>query len=197
MNDHVDPAPFFIGWSNDFPAALRRFYLVVGLSVFALFALLGLLAGNGVDNGSLNIFSAITGYQAKPEPWLGDQHYAGTITLLPYPILHASSSPGAPVEKSILLSGSGKRGAPITAATDRLQAFGGILRRGDIDMLVIDDAPTPTGLVEAPPRPEPPRRSPPGRSSLIMNRPPACRIPSSARAVPCATRRPVRLAPSI
>jgi hypothetical protein len=135
-------APFFIGWSGRLPPELVRFYLAVGLFVVAAFAGLGLSLGSGVDDPSRNLFAALPGANvAKPDGWLGDQKFDGVLTLRPYPVLHVSSARGGRVERSMLLSGSGKRGVVTDETAHRVSAEGGLLRRGDIDTLVVDDPP--------------------------------------------------------
>lgn len=156
MSEHSREAPFFIGWSNHLPQGLRGFYVAVGIMILGLFSFLGIVGGSRIDDPAVNLFSSIsTRVPPKPEPWLGDQRFTGTVTHRPYPILHVSAAPGARIERSILLSGSGKRGASVADTSGRIEAVGGLLRRGDIDMLVIDDSPVQTGVAEAPPKAQP------------------------------------------
>jgi hypothetical protein len=146
----VDDGTFFIGWSGRVPRAHSRFLLGGGAAVLAGFAALGLLLGASIDDPSHNLF----GPAATPEGWQSDQKFTGVLTLSPYPVLHVSAGPGAPVLRSMLLSGSGKRGVEMNEMAHRVEANGGLLRRGDIDMLVLDENPAPLSDAATPPRVE-------------------------------------------
>ena len=148
--------PFFIGWSGKLPRELVRFYLGVGLVALVVFGGLGLFLGGGIDDPSRNLFAARPGQSvAKPEGWMGDQKFSGSLTLLPYPVLHVSASAGGPVERSMLLSGSGKRGVETRETARRVVAEGGLLRRGDIDMLVVDEPVNVSAEKASPPAVQP------------------------------------------
>jgi hypothetical protein len=143
MSLHASDEPFFIGWSGKLPGSLGRFYLVVGLLFVSLFALLGLALGSQVDNPAQNLFVGHSSSpQAKPLGWQGDQHFEGALTMRPYPLLHVAPSDGSGAQRTLLLSGYGKRGPEIVGSPTRVSAMGGLLKRGDIDMLVMDDPPT-------------------------------------------------------
>jgi hypothetical protein len=128
---------FFIGWTGRAPKAHVSFLTCVGVAVLVSFGAIGMMLGAAIDDPSRNLF----GPSVKPEGWQGDQSFNGVLTLKPYPVLHVSMAPGASAVRSMLLSGSGKRGADVTETAHRVTAAGGLLRRGDIDMLVVDDSP--------------------------------------------------------
>jgi hypothetical protein len=149
-----DPAqdPFFIGWSGKLPPELKRFYLSVGFVMVSLFGGIGLFLGSAIDDPSRNLFADRPGANvAKPLGWISDQKFLGTLTLHPYPVLHVSSVAGGPVERSVLLSGSGKRGVETRETAHLVTAEGGLLKRGDIDMLVVDEPVTIDARAAAPP----------------------------------------------
>ena len=143
MSLNTSEEPFFVGWSGKLPGSLARFYLVAGFLFVGLFALLGLVLGSQVDNPALNLFAGLSSSpQAKPLGWQGDQHFEGALTLRPYPLLHVATTDGSATQRTFLLSGYGKRGPEIVGASSRVAVVGGLLKRGDIDMLVMDDPPT-------------------------------------------------------
>jgi hypothetical protein len=135
----MSDGPFFIGWSNRLPAAWIPFHVAVAIVLLTGFTALGYLMGRHLDDPGRNVLARAGAPQARPDGWQGDQTFAGTLTLRPYPVLHVSTAPGGPVTRSMLLSGSGKRGATVPATSHRVQAVGGLVHRGDIDMLVVDD----------------------------------------------------------
>ena len=142
MSLQTSDEPFFIGWSGKLPKGLTRFYLLVGLLFVSGFALLGLAMGSQVDNPSNNLFAGRSSIsQAKPLGWQGDQRFEGALTYRPYPLLHLPTADGNGTQRTLLLSGYGKRGPEIEGSPSRAMAIGGLLKRGDIDMLVMDDPP--------------------------------------------------------
>jgi hypothetical protein len=144
--------PFFIGWSGKLPPELIRFYLCVGFVVLALFGGLGLFLGSAIVDPAGNLFADRPGASvAKPVGWMSDQKFVGALTLHPYPVLHVSSAAGGPVERSVLLSGSGKRGVETRETGHLIIAEGGLLKRGDIDMLVVDEPVMIDARAAAPP----------------------------------------------
>lgn len=137
---------FFIGWSKQIHQSLGRFYSVVGVLFLTAFPLVGIAMGSHVDDPGRNLFASIAGsVQAVPQPWLSDQKFQGTLTLKPYPVLHVADVPGGPITRSLLLSDSGKHGATVPDTRDRVEALGGLVQRGDIAMLVLDDPPKVLG----------------------------------------------------
>jgi hypothetical protein len=130
---------FFIGWSRQVPRDLLRFYAVTACLVLVAFVSLGFVTGRQLDDPARNLFATSGGAQARPDGWQGDQHFTGVLTYRPYPVLHASAKAGGPIERSLILSGSGKRGATVPTTDRRVEAVGGLVKRGDIDMLVMDD----------------------------------------------------------
>ena len=156
MSAKTSDDAFFIGWSGKLPNGLGGFYMAVGGIFIAVFVLIGLALGGNVDNSSRNLFAGVANAnapQAKVEGWQGDQHFDGSLTLRPYPLLHGAGGAGA--TRSLLLSGYGKRGPEITPGLGKVTAVGGLLKRGDIDMLVMDDPPTAQQGAATPPVAQP------------------------------------------
>jgi hypothetical protein len=152
----VPNEPFFIGWSGRLPAGLRAFYVSVTVCVVLIFAGLGLLMGRNIDDPGLNLFAQRASESiAKPELWVSNQKFTGSLSLLPYPVLHIVSGDGVSVLRSILLSGSGKSGVETTEATYQVSAVGGLLKRGDIDMLAVDELTVVNTKKATPPLPQP------------------------------------------
>jgi hypothetical protein len=148
--------PFFIGWSNSPPAAILRFSLACGLGLLLILGLLGYGLGSAIDDPSRNLFAGISSApQTKPQDWLGDQVLTGVLTHRPSPVLHLPPTPAAPFGRAIILSGDGKRGATVPAGGVGVTLVGGVLRRGDIEMLVVGDEAKPAAAPMAVPAPIP------------------------------------------
>jgi hypothetical protein len=137
--------PFFIGWSPTVPRELRGFLAVVSVVVLCAAALLGLALSASIDDPGGGDWAA------------GDQSLRGTVTRLPYPLLHLPPSARHPAGHAVLLAGIGKNGAAVDPALAGrvVEATGAMLKRGSIDMMQVGDDP---GLREtagegAPPAP--------------------------------------------
>lgn len=138
---------FFIGWQGRVAPGLRRFLLLVALSVPAGGGALAVLLGSAADDPAGPRFALLPG-ATMPLP-LGETALIGTLTLTPYPVLHLPPDASAPRGRAVLLAGEGKRGAVIDPALEgqTISAQGFALARGDIDMLVLGGRP---GAVAAP-----------------------------------------------
>jgi hypothetical protein len=148
--------PFFIGWSNSPPAAILRFSLACAAGLLLILGLLGYGLGGAIDDPSRNLFAGISSApQTKPQDWLGDQVLTGVLTHRPSPVLHLPPTPAAPFGRAIILSGDGKRGATVPAGGVGVTLVGGVLRRGDIEMLVVGDEAKPAAAPMAVPAPIP------------------------------------------
>jgi len=121
-------APLFVGYLA-VPGPLRRFLLLTGLLVIALFVGTGLLIGSTQDA------PPPSGFRFD----YGRQTVTGVVELTPYPILRVTEGndlilPG----KTLMLSGQGKSGVVTRAEglDGQLATVSGvILQRGSIDML--------------------------------------------------------------
>ncbi len=116
---------FFVGWTGKLPAAHAGFLrailvaLLVGLPVLA-----GVLARANDDTGT-------GGFD-----WdAGAQTLRGTVTARPYPLLHLAGG------HTLMLSGVGKSGVDLDPALDgrNVEVSGFLLKRGTLDMLLVDD----------------------------------------------------------
>jgi len=147
---------FFIGWAPKVPRSLRGFLAVVCIGVLGGAALLGLGLSASVDDPGGGAFD-----------WAaGEQTLRGTLTPLPYPLLHLPPSAQHPLGHTVLLSGNGKNGAAVEPALagSMVDATGVMLKRGSIDMMQVgDDA----GLRRATGEPVPPAAVALGRWHLV------------------------------
>ncbi|MBU8538395.1 Rieske (2Fe-2S) protein [Falsiroseomonas tokyonensis] len=130
---------FFIGWSGTLPPALRR--LAGGALAATLLGLpgLGLLMGLAAGDPAGPAFATVPGSPPRldlPEP----AALRGLVIDGPYPLLHLPASGPAGRGRTLLLASEGKLGASeeVRALHGRLVAAeGAVLRRGDIEMLVL------------------------------------------------------------
>ncbi len=137
MSEHNDT--FFIGWSNDISAGLRRFlmraaaFVVVGLCVVS--ALLAL----SITDPARSLFGA----NAAPDIPL-DVTLRGVLSSEPYPFLLTVGDAARPAGHGVLLSGDGKHAAVIDRAAlggQVVEVKGLLLKRGALDMLVLSESP--------------------------------------------------------
>lgn len=123
------PKPFFIGWSQKLPKALKPFLAVASLAIVLGFAGMALVAGASQEDPDGGRFRF---------DW-GPQELAGIIIGGPYPALWVTEgSERVPAGQAILLNGNGKVGVQ-----DRTRALhdkavmvrGVVMQRGSLDML--------------------------------------------------------------
>lgn len=114
--------PFFIGWTNRLPPGMRLPVLGVAAGMLALLLGVALLLGRASGEPS-------TGN------WAGEAALRGTLTLRPYPLLRLADG------HTVLLSAFGKAQIAVGPALDGqpVQAGGALIRRGTLDMLVVND----------------------------------------------------------
>lgn len=143
---------FFVGWRRVQPSSVLRFSVVASLVTIFLFGAIGALLGSQVEDPSRGLFARSGGETVPQEPWQGDQVLTGVVTHSPTPILHVAPDMARPGGRALLLSGYGKRGAEVPEGPGPFTLAGGILRRGSIEMLVLDDVPKPLGGEAMPPR---------------------------------------------
>ena len=137
------PDDFFIGWAGRLPrdhllAVIGR--LAIGVVVVLS---LGLMLGHGIDDPGPGGF----------DPG-GDVTHRGVLTMHPSPILWVPPDATHPNGHSLLLSGDGKRGPKLDGGWDgqTVEATGPIIRRGALEMLLIDRiAPSPGPDLPKPP----------------------------------------------
>lgn len=144
MSDDV----FFIGWQGRTGRKLGQFLAAIILGALALTALLAVALAAAVDDPGDG------GYK-----WTsGPRTVRGVVTTDPYPILRMAPDATHPKGHALLLSGEGKNGAPLAAGSEGrvVETTGFLIRRGDIDMLQIDEPPTlvPDAAPVAPTPPE-------------------------------------------
>ena len=122
--------PFFIGWSNKPAGATLRFVAIVAAALIFGAATLGFEIG-----------------AAAPDPGNGDYTFpevtlTGVVETKPVPILRLPASAVRAAPHAVMLSTEGTNGAESVVnglAGKRVEIRGLLIKRGDIDMLEIDD----------------------------------------------------------
>jgi hypothetical protein len=129
--------PFFVGWSGRTATPHIRFIVLLAASLLFCFAALAFAIGITVDDPGGGDFA-------------GDRDITGILIADPYPMIVTDDN-----QHTIPLSGGGKRGVQEQArALDgkHVHATGTAVRRGDRDLLLVDD------LQSLPGEPVPPVR---------------------------------------
>jgi hypothetical protein len=157
MTQAVLEDEFFVGWSNRLGRGLRLFLGAVAIVFVAGFGLLGFGLGAGVDDPAAGLLRLgerdAAGGPVRPEVWGGEQVLRGHLSTIGYPLLHLRPDAAHPRGRVLLLSGDGKRGADVPQAGGPVELRGRILRRGSIEMLVVDGKARPLGDDDAGIRP--------------------------------------------
>jgi hypothetical protein len=143
---------FFIGWEKRVPPGLRLPLLGAALGLLALALLLPLALGRATED---------TG----GGDWAGDIEARGTLTGLPYPLLTLPPDSAHPNGHTLLLSAFGKAQVATDLAGRPVRAAGVLLKRGDLDMLVVNDPAQLRAIGE--PLPAPAAAVPLGRWALV------------------------------
>lgn len=156
MSGRAEADDFFIGWSGRTGPRLGRFLAAVALVCVAAMALAGYGLSRHADDPAAGLLRLgerdAAGGPVRPENWGGEQVLRGHVARLGYPLLHLPPSAGFPRGRVMLLSGDGKRGPDLPAAAGPMELRGSVLRRGSLEMLVVDDArplPASTELLPA------------------------------------------------
>jgi hypothetical protein len=144
--------PFFIGWEKRLPAPLRLPLLGAALGLLVLALLLPLALGRATDDTGSG-------------DWAGDRELRGTLTARPYPLLTLPPDAAHPLGHTVLLSAFGKAQVSTDLAGRAVRAAGVLLKRGDLEMLVVNDPAQLAALPEALPAPVPP--VPLGRWAMV------------------------------
>jgi hypothetical protein len=131
---------FFVGWSGRSALPLAGFLALVVMLLLAGLGGLALALGSTVNDPGGGDFT-------------GDQALTGVLVADPYPVLLLDPDATHPAGHVVLLSGGGKRGVRPEAeplAGMRVHAIGYGVKRGSLDMLLVDtltaapgDAPVP------------------------------------------------------
>jgi hypothetical protein len=143
----VSDAPLFIGWQARVPRGLRRFLALVAASLLAGAVVLAVLLARAADDPGAG-------------DWAGDATLTGTLTARPYPLLRL------PDGHTVLLSAFGKAqvAVPADGAPRAVTAGGVLVRRGTLDMLVVND---PARLRLSDAHAAPPPATPLGRWRIV------------------------------
>lgn len=129
----TQPDDFFIGWDGRTGPRLGRFLILVVAGALSILALLAVSLSAAVSDPGDGGFD-----------WAaGQQTLRGMVTTAPYPLLFVPPDAAHQEGHTVLLSGEGKNGAPLASGSDGrlVEATGIMIRRGDIDMLQLGDAP--------------------------------------------------------
>ena len=119
---------FFVGWAPRPDLPMAWFLLSLVLVVLAGSAGLALGLGAVVNDPGGGDYT-------------GDQNLTGVMVTQPYPVLILDPDARYPRGHAVLLSGGGKQGVQAQAEPlngKRVRATGAMVRRGDIDMLLVD-----------------------------------------------------------
>ncbi len=118
---------FFIGWDSRVPATLARFVVGSALTFVCVMLAAAMFLGRAVDRGAGDV--------------VGELATTGVLEALPYPYLRAASDARHPDGHVVLLAGEGKYGigdaAVRTLGGKMIDARGALVRRGDLDMLLV------------------------------------------------------------
>jgi hypothetical protein len=115
--------PFFVGWSSRSAVPLLRFLGLILVTLLAGFGVLAFALGVTVDDPGGGNFT-------------GDKSITGVLIADPYPMIVTDDD-----HHTILLSGGGKRGVQAEAHPldgRHVHATGAGVKRGDRDMLLVD-----------------------------------------------------------
>lgn len=118
-----DPG-FFVGYLPNPPVALARLNLACGLALLGLFLALAFALGRGADVAAAGL--AFGGEESVIE---------GVMERLPYPYVRMAQGHG------VLLAGDGKNGVQAAAAElagKSVRVTGYMLKRGAMDLLIVD-----------------------------------------------------------
>jgi hypothetical protein len=117
---------FFVGWERRLPRGLLLPLLGVALGLLTLALLVPLALGRATDDPGSG-------------DWAGDVEMHGTLTALPYPLLRLPADSSHPDGHTVLLSAAGKAQVSTALAGRAVAAAGVLLKRGDLQMLVVND----------------------------------------------------------
>ena len=138
---------FFIGWSNQLPRPFRSRMIAAGLAMICGLMALGYGLSRHADDPGDSLLKlgprTAEGQPVRPEDWKSDQVFRGRLETTGYSVLHVSPDAAFPRGRVILLSGDGKRGPPIEGLTGAVEVRGGLMRRGELEMLVVESPATP------------------------------------------------------
>ena len=117
---------FFIGWAARAPKPLAGFIAAVVAASLMGLMLLALTLGRAADAGAGDI--------------VGEAKLTGVMQTTPYPLLRAPPDPAHPLGHAVMLAGEGKYGIGALGealAGKRIEARGALVKRGDLDMLIV------------------------------------------------------------
>lgn len=133
---------FFIGWSGKAGPRLARFLGLIAVVCVAGMALVGFGLGSRADDPAAGLLRLgerdAAGGPVRPDDWGGEQILRGHLSRIGYPVLHLPPSTAHPRGRVMLLSGDGKRAPDWTGKAGPAELRGSVLRRGAIEMLVVD-----------------------------------------------------------
>lgn len=133
---------FFIGWSGKAGPRLSRFLAVVATLCLTGMALVGYGLSRHADDPAAGLLRLGerdgTGGPVRPDDWGGEQVLRGHVSRFGPPLLHLPPSAQYPRGRVMLLVGDGKRAPDLPSGTGPMELRGSVLRRGAIEMLVVE-----------------------------------------------------------
>lgn len=148
-------APFFIGWAPGSARPIARFLILAVVLTLGGSVALALALGARVDDPGSGA-------------WVGERDYTGVLIQHPYPVLITDPTAEHPTGHAVLLSGGGKVGVQDMAARhvgQRVRVTGGMVMRGDLGMLFVNEVTPAPGAAPAGTAPPPSGSAPPGSAS--------------------------------
>ena len=130
---------FFIGYYKTMPRGIALFGIAVGAALVGAFAASGYLLAYSTDATQPREFA--------------ESAQSGVYQANPYPLIRVAPDADHPNGHTLLLSGDGKLGAQSVTKSFEGQAVdisGTILKRGTIDMLIVDKIAAAANAIAAP-----------------------------------------------
>ena len=130
---------FFIGWSSNLGRELRCFLGFAAIAIVGGLAVMSFVLASSITDPARSLLGA----DAAPGPWQ-EVTFGGVLSSEPYPFLRITSGGASTSDHGVLLSGEGKQAAAYDRAAlenRMVEVKGLLLKRGSIDMLVINESP--------------------------------------------------------
>jgi hypothetical protein len=144
MSAGAEPDEFFIGWSGRTGPRLGRFLAAVAILCLVAMGFVGYGLSRRADDPAASLLRLgerdSAGAPVRPEDWGAEQVLRGHVSRLGYPLLHLPPSTAYSRGRVMLLTGDGKNGPTLPVAAGPMELRGSVLRRGSLEMLVVEGA---------------------------------------------------------